>query len=78
MKEELILYKQAKEARELTKSIVRDLLSVNLRKDRMSQVFLSTLERKVDDLIRQSQALKQKLRQLASELENNNKTIDHE
>lgn len=69
MKEELILYKQAKEARELTKSIVRDLLSVNLRKDRMSQVFLSTLERKVDDLIRQSQALKQKLRQLASELE---------
>lgn len=78
MKEELILYKQAKEARELTKSIVRDLLSVNLRKDRMSQIFLYTLERKVDDLIRQSQALKQKLRQLASELENNNKTIDHE
>ncbi|MFB6276849.1 MAG: hypothetical protein ABEI32_11990 [Halothece sp.] len=73
MKEELILYKQAKEARELTKSIVRDLLSVNLRKDRMSQVFLSTLERKVDDLIRQSQALKQKLRQLASELEQDSK-----
>jgi hypothetical protein len=69
MKEELILYKQAKEARELTKSIVRDLLSVNLRKDRMSQIFLYTLERKVDDLIRQSQALKQKVRQLASELE---------
>jgi hypothetical protein len=69
MKEELILYKQAKEARELTKSIVRDLLAVNLRKDRMSQVFLYILERKVDDLIRQSQDLKQKLRQLASELE---------
>jgi len=69
MKEELILYKQAKEARELTKSIVRDLLSVNLRKDRMSQVFVYALEQKVDDLIRQSQALKQKLRQLASELE---------
>lgn len=72
MKEELILYKQAKEARELTQSMVRDLLSVNLRKDRMSQVFLYTLEQKVDDLIRQSQALKQKLRQLASELESNN------
>jgi len=69
MKEELILYKQAKEARELTKSIVRDLLSVNLRKDRMSQVFVYALEQKVDNLIRQSQALKQKLRQLASELE---------
>ncbi|PSO50301.1 MAG: hypothetical protein BRC33_03535 [Cyanobacteria bacterium SW_9_44_58] len=76
MKEELILYKQAKEARELTKSIVRDLLSVNLRKDRMSQVFLYTLERKVDGLIRQSQALKQKLRQLASELEQDQNQLD--
>jgi len=77
MKEELILYKQAKEARELTKSIVRDLLSVNLRKDRMSQVFVYALEQKVDDLIRQSQALKQKLRQLASELQQDKNLLDH-
>lgn len=70
MKEELILYKQAKEAREVAKNIVRDLLSVNLRRDKMSKAFLQTLEKKVDILIARSQALKKKLRQLAAELDN--------
>lgn len=77
MKEELILYKQAKQAQELTKSLIRDLLAVDLRKDKMSKAFLKTLESKVDDLIRQSQAMKQKLRQLATELEKNHKTSEH-
>jgi len=69
MKEELILYKRAKQVRELAQAIVRDLLSVNLRKDRMSKQFLQTLENHIDHLIMQAQGLKQQLRQLAAELE---------
>ncbi len=70
MKEELILYNHAKETRELANNIVRDLLGVNLRRDKMSNAFLKTLEGEVDDLIARSQALKQNLSQLAIELEN--------
>jgi len=70
MKEELILYNHAKETRELANHIVRDLLAVNLRRDKMSNAFLKTLEGEVDDLIARSQALKQNLSQLAIELEN--------
>jgi len=69
MKEELILYNHAKETRELANNIVRDLLGVNLRRDKMSNAFLKTLEGEVDDLIARSQALKQNLSQLAIELE---------
>jgi len=69
MKEELILYNQAKETRALANHIVRDLLAVNLRRDKMSNAFLKTLEGEVDDLIARSQALKQNLSQLAIELE---------
>jgi len=70
MKEELILYNHAKETRELANNIVRDLLAVNLRRDKMSNAFLETLEGEVDDLIARSQALKQNLSQLAIKLEN--------
>jgi hypothetical protein len=63
MKEELILYNHAKETRELANNIVRDLLAVNLRRDKMSNAFLKTLEGEVDDLIARSQALKQNLGQ---------------
>jgi len=70
MKEELILYNHAKATRELANHIVRDLLAVNLRRDKMSNAFLKTLEGEVDDLIARSQALKQNLSQLAIELEN--------
>ena len=70
MKEELILYKQAKQVRELAKTIVRDLLSVNLRKDQMSKSFRKQLEARVDDLIVRSQALKDQLRQIDSDLDN--------
>lgn len=69
MKEELILYNQAKETREIANHIVRDLLAVNLRRDKMSNAFLKTLEGEVDDLIARSQALKQNLSHLAIELE---------
>lgn len=72
MKEELILYKQAKQLRELAKGIVRDLLAVNLRKDMMSKAFLQTLEQNVDHLIAQAQGIKQQLRQLQAELEDEN------
>ncbi len=77
MKEELILYKQAKEAREISKKIVLDLLSVNLRRDKMSKAFLQMLEQKADQLIARSYALKQTIRQLAIELEKDPKKIDH-
>ncbi|NBD16620.1 MAG: hypothetical protein GVY04_10910 [Cyanobacteria bacterium] len=70
MKEELILYNQAKETRALANHIVGDLLAVSLRKDKMSSTFLKTLAGEVDDLIARSQALKQNLSQLAIELEN--------
>ena len=76
MKEELILYKQAKEAREIAKTIVYDLLSVNLRRDKMSKAFLRMLDQKVDQLIARSQALKEKIRQLATQLEQDHKTVD--
>lgn len=69
MKEELILYKKAKEARELTQTLIRDLLSVNLRKDKMSKAFLQLLEKKVERLIGHSQTLKKTIRQLIDELE---------
>ncbi|AFZ49800.1 hypothetical protein [Dactylococcopsis salina] len=71
MKEELILYKQAKQVRELAKTIVRDLLSVHLRRDQMSKSFRKQLEAKIDDLIARSQAIKGQLRQLDSDLDNN-------
>lgn len=69
MKEELILYKQAKEARELSKIIVRDLLSVHLRKDKMSLSFLKVLEQKIDRLVLLSKALKQQIHKLSTELD---------
>jgi len=76
MKEELILYKQAKEAREIAKTIVYDLLSVNLRRDKMSKAFLGMLDQKVDQLIARSQALKENIRQLATQLEQDHKTVE--
>jgi len=77
MKEELILYKQAKETREVAKKIVLDLLSVSLRRDKMSKSFLQSLDKEVDQLIARSYALKQNIRQLETDLENDHKTIDH-